>query len=48
MSRKHNVPRDAEESAVPLFGTWWNAYVTVVVAFVVEVGLFYIVTRMFS
>lgn len=34
--------------AVPLFGTWRNAYIVVVVAFVAEVSLFYFVSRFFS
>ena len=39
--------RDNEE-AVPLFGTWRNAYITVVAAFVVEVALFFFLGRAFS
>ena len=33
---------------VPLFGSWRNAYLTIVVVFVVEVGFFYFVSRYFS
>ena len=36
------------DEAVPLFGTWRNAYITVVAAFVVEVALFYFLSRAFS
>jgi hypothetical protein len=34
--------------AVPLFGSWRKAYVAVVVVFVLEVALFYFVSRYFS
>ena len=39
---------DNDEPEVPLFGSWRNAYLTVVIAFVVEVGLFYACSRIFS
>ena len=32
---------------VPLFGSWRNAYFTVVAIFVLEVGFFYFVSRYF-
>jgi hypothetical protein len=35
-------------SRVPLFGSWRNAYVAVVVVFVSEVGLFYLLRRYFE
>ena len=34
--------------AVPLFGRWRNAYLAVVVIFVLEVAFFYFVSRYFS
>jgi len=34
--------------AVPLFGSWRNAYAVVVVVFVVEVALFYLLGRFFA
>ncbi|MEO8044050.1 MAG: hypothetical protein ABI674_04020 [Spartobacteria bacterium] len=42
-------PDQVEENqvAVPLFGTWGRAYLAVVVAFVVEVTFFYLVSRSF-
>ena len=46
-----NETPDQEEkatAAVPLFGTWRRAYIAVVVAFVLEVSLFYFVSRFFS
>ena len=32
---------------VPLFGSWRNAYVAIIVVFVLEVGFFYFVSRHF-
>ena len=32
---------------VPLFGSWRNAYLLVVLVFVLEVGFFYFVSRYF-
>lgn len=37
-----------EETAVPLFGTWRKAYVTVVLAFALEVALFYALSNYFA
>ena len=37
---------DAEP--VPLFGSWRNAYLTVVVVFLIDVALFYAFDRYFS
>jgi hypothetical protein len=34
--------------AVPLFGSWRNAYVVVVIVFVLDVVLFYALGRFFS
>ena len=36
-----------KDSSVPLFGTWRNAYVAIIVVFVFEVGFFYFVSRHF-
>ncbi len=36
------------EPRVPLFGTWRNAYITVVVAFVIYVAAFYAFEHYFS
>lgn len=33
---------------VPLFGSWRNAYITVVIVFVIDVALFYAFARYFS
>jgi hypothetical protein len=33
---------------VPLFGTWRRAYIVVVAVFVVEVALFYAMSRSFA
>ena len=35
------------DDRVPLFGSWRNAYLTIVVVFIVEVGFFYFVSRAF-
>ena len=37
-----------DDLSVPLFGSWRNAYVTVVAVFVVEVALFFVFSRYFS
>jgi len=34
--------------AVPLFGTWRTAYIVVVAVFVIEVALFYAMSRSFA
>ena len=47
MSARRQVGED-EKIAVPLFGNWRNAYVAVVVFFVVEVAAFYFFSRYFS
>ncbi len=39
---------DSPADAVPLFGSWRNAYVAVVAAFAIEVTLFYALTRWFA
>ncbi|HSU85361.1 MAG TPA: hypothetical protein VLI42_01385 [Chthoniobacterales bacterium] len=37
-----------DDRPVPLFGRWRTAYLTVVVVFVLEVAVFYFVSRYFS
>ena len=39
---------DDSVERVPLFGSWRNAYVTVVVVFVVNVAIFYAISRYFA
>ena len=41
-------PRTTPKDRVPLFGTWRNAYVAVVIAFVIDVAVFYAFQRYFS
>jgi hypothetical protein len=36
------------DDRVPLFGTWRNAYLAVVIAFVINVAIFYFFERYFS
>ncbi len=36
------------DDRVPLFGRWRNAYLTVVLIFVLEIALFYFVSHHFS
>ena len=36
------------DERVPIFGTWRNAYISVVVVFVIDVVLFYAFERYFS
>lgn len=33
---------------VPLFGSWRNAYIVVIAAFVANVALFYAISRVFA
>ncbi len=46
MRQRDELPELTE--GVPLFGSWRNAYAAVIVAFFVEVALFYAVSRIFS
>ena len=39
---------DNEQARVPLFGTWRNAYIVVVATFVVNVAIFYAISRLFA
>ena len=41
-------PGSDEREDVPLFGSWRNAYVVVVVVFVFDVALFYAISRYFA
>ena len=41
-----NVTRQ-ESGAIPLFGSWGRAYLTVAIAFVFEVAFFYFISRFF-
>ena len=44
-----NEPKQSRErNAVPLFGTWRKAYLTVAAAFVFDVALFYGISRYFA
>jgi hypothetical protein len=36
------------DERVPLFGSWRNAYLAVVIIFILEVAFFYFVSRYFS
>ncbi len=45
---KRNETVEQETNAVPLFGRWRNAYLAVVVFFVIDVALFYLFGRYFS
>ncbi len=38
----------AESDRVPLFGSWRNAYVAVIAVFVVDVVIFYAISRYFA
>ncbi|MDQ6765909.1 MAG: hypothetical protein M3Z22_07415 [Verrucomicrobiota bacterium] len=46
--RKHARDSRPESDAVPLFGTWRNAYLAVAAAFVIDVALFYAFSRYFA
>ena len=42
------TPEDPEQDRVPLFGSWRNAYIVVIVVFVLNVALFYAIGRLFA
>ena len=44
MSKPNEPPNDA----VPLFGSWRNAYLTVIGAFIFDVAIFYAISRFFA
>lgn len=45
-----NAPNKVAQTkrGVPLFGTWSKAYLAVVVVFILEVAVFFFVSRYFS
>ena len=43
-----NATSNEPNGRVPLFGSWRNAYVAIVVVFGLEVAFFYFVSRYFS
>jgi len=45
---KSNLPADDKTRRVPLFGTWRNAYLVIVLIFILEVGFFYLVSHYFE
>ena len=42
------TPGGDDHERVPLFGSWRNAYIVVVAAFVLNVALFYAISRLFA
>ena len=44
---KDKIDDQDKRPRVPLFGSWRNAYLAVVLIFVSEVGFFYLVSRWF-
>ncbi len=45
---KSNLPEDDEPRRLPLFGSWRNAYLVIVLIFILEVGFFYLVSGYFE
>ena len=45
---KSSPPADQETRRLPLFGSWRNAYLVIVLIFILEVGFFYLVSRYFE
>ena len=43
-----NKRQNDSPEVVPLFGSWRNAYAVVVIAFALEVALFYTLSRCFA
>jgi hypothetical protein len=41
-------PDENGHDRVPLFGTWRTAYIVVVIAFLLNVAVFYAITRIFA
>jgi hypothetical protein len=41
-------PNENGDDRVPLFGTWRTAYIVVVIAFLLNVAVFYAITRIFA
>lgn len=48
MNQSKDSPNESKQEVVPLFGTWRNAYLAVVVFFFVDVAFFYFFQRYFS
>ena len=44
---KDKIDDQGKRPGVPLFGSWQNAYLAVVLLFVSEVGFFYLLSRWF-
>ena len=42
------TPREVPDDAVPLFGSWRKAYLVVVVVFLLDVAIFYGISRFFA
>ena len=42
------TPGSEEPERVPLFGSWRNAYIVVIAVFVLNVALFYAISRYFA
>ena len=45
---KSDLPEDDETGRLPLFGSWRNAYLVIVLIFILEVGFFYLVSGYFE
>ena len=41
-------PAESSNNAVPLFGSWRNAYVAVIGVFLFDVAIFYAISRFFA
>ena len=41
-------PPDTSKDAVPLFGSWRNAYLAVIGVFIFDVAIFYAISRFFA
>jgi hypothetical protein len=43
-----NGPPETPSDAVPLFGSWRNAYLAVIGVFIFDVAIFYAISRFFA
>jgi hypothetical protein len=41
-------PTEPLNDAIPLFGSWRNAYLTVIGVFIFDVAIFYAISRFFA
>jgi hypothetical protein len=41
-------PTEPQSDAVPLFGSWRNAYLAVISVFIFDVAIFYAISRFFA